>query len=523
MTITLTVLTYASCAAAVVSICLWVLSRFDTYRKQEEKTRSDGRQAFAALERLHAIATRVAVEVDEHSNQVEAISDCLSAAPNPVPAMVVHAVGQLVALNRQMQNKLAASEDKLRDQARLIERHSVEARTDGLTLLANRRAFTDELTRRIDEFRRQGRGFSVIMADVDHFKAVNDTYGHYVGDEVLRGVARAIRRKMRDMDLVARYGGEEFSIVLPGTPSGDACKAALRAQEAARTFRMDVNGTPLQVTASFGVAEVQVGEDDVGLLQRTDTALYASKQAGRDCIHWHDGTSARPVVAHREPAVASHAGKSQSPQSAVCRGEASPAQAAGLVPQGPQTESAAGSNAGTEWDLLSDLPNRSLFCQHVRNRFAEWHRGGAIFSVLLAKVRGHVGEAGTLPRVPQLHAAVSLLSTVIREMDLIGIYSHDCLAVILPSTAIADAVQVAQRFQEECQRRGESLERRGDRFTLSIGAAQVGKDGDFLFLLKRAEKAMDMAEQAGGNCSYCHVDERCLRAEAIMEMASNNG
>ena len=202
------------------------------------------------------------------------------------------AVTHLVELNQQMQNKLISTEDQLREQARQIEVHSFEARTDVLTLLANRRTFTDELTRRIDEFHRQGRGFSLIMVDVNHFKAFNDAHGHQTGDEVLRGVARAIRRKMREMDLVARYGGEEFSIVLPGTPLGDACKAALRAQEAIKKFGLKLAGETLQVTASFGVAEVQADEDSAEIL-RADRygplRLEASRPRLRPLARWRVG------------------------------------------------------------------------------------------------------------------------------------------------------------------------------------------------------------------------------------------
>ena len=95
-----------------------------------------------------------------------------------------------------------------------------ETRTDALTLLANRRAFDDELAKRCAEFRRQGRTFSLTIVDVDRFKNFNDTYGHRAGDEVLRNVAKVLRRKMRETDIVARYGGEEFAIIHPGTEPG---------------------------------------------------------------------------------------------------------------------------------------------------------------------------------------------------------------------------------------------------------------------------------------------------------------
>ena len=499
-------------AIAVTAVSIWVLNRFHVYRKQVDKSRTEGRSAFEALGRLHVLTTRVAVDMDRHSDQVEAINESLIAAPHPEPALVIDAVAQLVELNRQMQDKLTSTEDQLREQARQIEVHASEARTDALTLLANRRAFTDELARRIDEFRRQGRGFSMIMVDVDHFKVFNDAHGHQTGDEVLRGVARSIRRKMRVMDLVARYGGEEFAIVLPGTPLGDACKAALRAREAIKKFQLKLAGNILQVTASFGVAEVRGGEDSAELLHRTDMALYAAKQAGRDCIHWHDGDALHPVLAGPEAALAADGGKTL--QAGAERQTPGGADSA-LQAVAP----AAGPRAGTRCDTLGGLPNRSMFCQNVRNRLAEWNRGGAVFSVLLAKVGSRARDEvqGNLPPEVSLQAAVALVATVIREMDLVGSYAPDCVAVLLPSAALSDAIGVAQRFQAAFLQRYGSAEQDAQRLPLRIGMVQVGKDDDFLSLLKRAEEALETADRQQRDPVYCHDGDRCLPMSEVLE------
>ena len=182
--------------------------------------------------RLHELVTQVAFDVGEHTSQVQEINDQLASFKGHDSTKVLEVVVKLVEANQQMQEKLASTEEKLREQTDRMQTLLAETRTDALTLLANRRAFDDEIVKRAAEFRRQGRSFSLTIVDVDHFKKFNDTYGHRAGDEVLRNVAKVLRRKMRETDMVARYGGEEFAIIHPGTSLADACNSALRACEA---------------------------------------------------------------------------------------------------------------------------------------------------------------------------------------------------------------------------------------------------------------------------------------------------
>lgn len=174
----------------------------------------EGRRAREVLGRLQDVAVRIAANVGEHSSRVEEINQELNANEGQQAEAVVSAVAKLIAANQQMQQQLSSAEEKLEE--RLAETHAVEARTDVLTGLANRRALDDKLARRHAEFRRTGQPLSLVLADVDQFKHFNDTHGHQAGDEVLRRVAAVLQRSAREMDLVARYGGEEFAVVLPG-------------------------------------------------------------------------------------------------------------------------------------------------------------------------------------------------------------------------------------------------------------------------------------------------------------------
>ena len=125
---------------------------------------------------------------------------------------------------------------------------------------------------------------SVLLADVDHFKSVNDTYGHSVGDEVLQGVARALAKTARVSDVVARYGGEEFCLILEGTDGPGAARLAERMRVAVKNLVFDTEKGPLNVTASFGVAVLEKDDDPRAIVERADANLYRAKQKGRDRV-----------------------------------------------------------------------------------------------------------------------------------------------------------------------------------------------------------------------------------------------
>lgn len=163
---------------------------------------------------------------------------------------------------------------------RRIERElAALATSDGLTGLPNKRALTERLRLLVAEGGR-GRRFAVVMTDVDHFKRVNDTHGHGVGDEVLVAVAGALRKRVRKTDLAARYGGEEFCVLLADATPDDALRVAEELRRAIAAL-----GEPVPVTASFGVACFGGAlSDAASLMKAADDALYAAKRGGRDRV-----------------------------------------------------------------------------------------------------------------------------------------------------------------------------------------------------------------------------------------------
>jgi diguanylate cyclase (GGDEF)-like protein len=169
------------------------------------------------------------------------------------------------------------------ERARLFDRTERLATTDGLTGLQNHRTFQERLDAQLAQAERYGKRTSLLLCDVDHFKSVNDTYGHPVGDAVLRGIARILQKEARNTDVVARYGGEEFAIVMPETDTGGAMVIAERIRERVAAFVFETPQGPLQVTISLGVATFpDDGKTKAELVERSDGCLYHAKRHGRN-------------------------------------------------------------------------------------------------------------------------------------------------------------------------------------------------------------------------------------------------
>ncbi len=160
--------------------------------------------------------------------------------------------------------------------------------TDPLTGAHNRRYLMEQLPREIERGARYGRQLSVIMCDVDHFKKINDTHGHLVGDEVLKWFVKRLNAGVRACDWVARYGGEEFVIVLPETTVANAATAAEHLREQISKTPFQAGDLSFQVTASLGVSGwpgvVPIGSNFDALVAKCDAGIYASKAAGRNRV-----------------------------------------------------------------------------------------------------------------------------------------------------------------------------------------------------------------------------------------------
>lgn len=168
-------------------------------------------------------------------------------------------------------------------QAELVEMNAVLVElsfTDKLTGLKNRRFLQEQLEAQIEEYNSNQKPFSLCMIDIDHFKNVNDRYGHLMGDYVLEKFASILKSQSRKEDIITRYGGEEFVLLLPSTETSEAIIIADNLRESIAHSPWEIG----QITASIGVATFTPTDSDATILQKADQALYASKEQGRNCV-----------------------------------------------------------------------------------------------------------------------------------------------------------------------------------------------------------------------------------------------
>jgi two-component system cell cycle response regulator len=156
--------------------------------------------------------------------------------------------------------------------------------TDHLTGVGNKRFLLETLDREIPRAQRHSRNLSALMMDIDLFKEVNDTYGHLVGDALLKEIATIVRAKLRPDDTFVRYGGDEFAAVLPETLLQDAVNTAERLRQIVMAHEFTIEGESIKVTISIGVIEFQKGWANDQLIKAADEMLYQAKHDGRNCV-----------------------------------------------------------------------------------------------------------------------------------------------------------------------------------------------------------------------------------------------
>ncbi|MDP6558112.1 MAG: GGDEF domain-containing protein [Pirellulaceae bacterium] len=224
--------------------------------------------------------------------------------------LLVHIACTLLDMNRELrtehktvQNEVAAGKDQI---IHLLSRASSAeqlARVDTLTELPNRRALEEAFTQCEKVQDQNGQPFSLILLDIDHFKAVNDTFGHAAGDALLVLVARILRENCKTADFACRVGGEEFAVLLPRCAEQPAKFVAERYRHEIESASLHYGDREIAITVSCGVAQAIPGKPQANLLKRADTALYTAKTRGRNqtCVHGDLAESQEPSVPKMAP------------------------------------------------------------------------------------------------------------------------------------------------------------------------------------------------------------------------------
>ena len=274
------------------AFCKKLYNKYLREDQNEELMRAAGDKISDTLSHVTGMVKEVTESTQQYGQSLTGVNSTLGDTDDveelkKVLAAVTADTQKMIEQNKMLEQELDQSSSEMENLQKDLESIKKEAMTDGLTALSNRKAFDkkiDYIRRRSDE---EDQVFTLMMIDIDHFKSFNDTYGHQVGDQVLRLVAKTLTDGIKGKDFAARYGGEEFAIILPESNSqaGKIVGNSLREAVAKKEVINRNSGEKLgRITMSVGVAQYKGDESVEALIERADKALYQAKESGRNQV-----------------------------------------------------------------------------------------------------------------------------------------------------------------------------------------------------------------------------------------------
>lgn len=292
-------------------ICGFFMGRFYTLSNEPKRLKKEREQTMEALLSVMNCTDQLNDDVGSHNNALESAAREIASVESDERLVVLQAelmnnISQVVESNKKLENDLVVSKYALESQAQELDISRKEARTDALCGVGNRKAVDEAMKFMISRYQSNRKPFGLMLIDIDHFKRINDTFGHQAGDDVLTSIAKALNECVRPEDFVGRLGGDEFVIILDGLTDENADLVGARVRSTIELYDFSIadSGQSTVVTMSMGLAVVGDEDNVETLYERADKALYKSKELGRNRLYTivdDSKVQTKPAEVEQEP------------------------------------------------------------------------------------------------------------------------------------------------------------------------------------------------------------------------------
>ena len=300
-------------ASVVASLAAgYFIGRMTTHSDQERRACRERENSLRALIEVLRSVQELSTDVDHRNSEMAEVRRHVDDihVTGEMEVIRQEILGQIKTIldsNQKLEEDLTFARCRMEEQAEELDRTRREAHTDSLSGVANRKAFDEKLKLLFGYHRRDGIPFALMLADLDRFKWINDSYGHQAGDRVISQLGRLLAQLVREGDFVARFGGDEFAVLLPRCDVETAVKVANRIRtETTRANFGVARSEQTAITVSVGLALARQGDTSESLFIRADEALYASKKAGRNQVCCQDATASPTIPTMGLPQSTSH-------------------------------------------------------------------------------------------------------------------------------------------------------------------------------------------------------------------------